>query len=120
MTSDFLVAIEAAGPGMVNRLVPLAPDLAIRILPDMSQSRKLDLSFQILRVAHRRPARQELAHLNRHIVQCAESVIYAPIDATWIPGFIAKHGGYRVDAVSQRVPTSKGEMLLSSMEIVRR
>ncbi|RVK12977.1 DUF4238 domain-containing protein [Sinorhizobium meliloti] len=120
LTSDFPVAIEADGPGKVNRLVPLAPDLAIRIRPDMSQSRKLDLTFQNLRVAHRRPARQELAHINRHIVQCAESVVYASIDATWIPGFIAKNGDYRVDAVSQRVPTTKGEMLLSSMAIVRR
>ncbi|MCA1494951.1 DUF4238 domain-containing protein [Ensifer sp. NBAIM29] len=119
LTSDFPVAIEAAGPGMVNRLVPLAPDLAIRIRPARSQSRTLDLSFQNLRVAHRRPARQELTHINRHIVQCAESVVYAPVDATWIPGFIAKNSGYRVDAVSQRVPTGKGEMLLSSMAIVR-
>src|SRR2546425_8162806 len=46
-TSDFPVAIERAGdPRLVNRIIPLAPDLALRTRPDPSFDRKqADLSF---------------------------------------------------------------------------
>ncbi len=46
-TSDFPIAIEkTSNPCVLNRIVPLAPNLAIRIKPDISIDRdQIDLSF---------------------------------------------------------------------------
>ncbi|MBN7809264.1 hypothetical protein JZX86_28505 [Agrobacterium rosae] len=76
-TSDYPLAIEPSGrAGIVNRILPLAPNLAIRILPDLEQRGRLDLNFANLRIRRVNVRRQDAAEVNRGIVQCAESVVY--------------------------------------------
>ena len=92
-TSDFPAAIEAINLNTpMNRIVPLAPDLAIRIIRDIRLSRtKPDLGFAKFRAASRRLKRSEILSLNRLIVRCAEDLILFRDDHDWIEDFVAKN-----------------------------
>jgi hypothetical protein len=75
-TSDFPVAIERSDdPRILNRIVPLALDLAVRIKPSLDQDReKGNMSFPYFR-----SRRHELSHaqnraINKLIVRCAEEL----------------------------------------------
>ncbi len=120
-TSDYPLAIEpGARPGLVNRILPLAPNLAIRIIPDLEQRGKLDLTFSNLRIRRIKAPRQLAAIINRRIVQCAESVVYFSQDLPWIPSFVEKHSRYRIEPESLRLPHGKGTLLVSSLKIGER
>lgn len=56
LTSDFPAAIERTDdPRVLNRIVPLAPDLALRVQPDITLDRKnTDLSFQFFSISFSR------------------------------------------------------------------
>jgi hypothetical protein len=67
-TSDFPAAIEATDdPRVLNRIVPLAPDLAIRIKPNLSfdDKHRAGLDFAHFSSHHRKVDRKEAAKLNR-------------------------------------------------------
>jgi hypothetical protein len=60
-TSDFPVAIEATGKRTMNWIVPLTPDLAIRIIPDIRLSgTPPDLSFAKFTARQRTLGRAEM------------------------------------------------------------
>jgi hypothetical protein len=121
-TSDFPAAIEVVDLNApINRIVPLAPDLAIRILPDIRLSgTKPDLTFAKFRVAPRQLKRAEIPDLNRLIVRCAEDLIFYRDDREWIEGFIAKNRRYRIEAVTQTIPNDTGDLLVSTQRIIAR
>lgn len=120
-TSDFPIAIEPSDRrGVVNRILPLAPNLAIRIYPDMEQRGKIDLGFPDLRVSLRNPKRQEIRDINRLIVQCAESVVYFSRDLSWIPAFVAKYQRFWIEAATLGFPVNESKLILSSMTIAER
>src|SRR5580704_4435551 len=87
-TSDYPAVIEVFDLNTpINRIVPLAPDLAIRIKPDIRLSRtKPDLTFAKFRATSRKLKRNEILDLNRLIVQCAEDLILYCDDRAWIEG----------------------------------
>lgn len=105
-TSDFPVAVEARGnSGIVNRIVPLTPDLAVRIIPDVELSRaKPDLSFRTFRYRQRSLEQAEVFRLNRLIVRCAEDSVFYRDHKDWIVRFVAKNGEYRIETVMTRIP----------------
>jgi len=122
-TSDFPVAIERAGdPRLVNRIIPLAPDLALRIRPDLSFDRnQADLSFKRFRYQRRRPSRNELAELNRLIVRCAEELVFYRDDHPWVQRFVSKNRAYRVEPHTDTIPTpTGGTFLLSTYRVAAR
>jgi len=120
-TSDFPVAIEQRPDGILNRIVPLAPDLAVRIIPDVRLSRsKPDLSFAKFRHRHCTIDRGMTADVNRLIVQCAEDLVFFRDEHEWTFQFVAKHRHYRVDSVTSKVPHGNGIMTLTSERIVER
>jgi Protein of unknown function (DUF4238) len=86
-TSDFPVAIEKTNDlRVLNRIVPLAPNLAIRIRPDLrvDRERLRDPSFTSFGYRRRSPGRQELMALNRLIVRCAEETVFYRDDHPWV------------------------------------
>lgn len=120
-TSDYPVAIEPGErPGTVNRLVPLAPDLAIRIRPDLEERGIVDLAFRNLRIRRVRATRQQVAAANAAIVQCAESKVYYSADRPWIPSFVEKYADFHVEPRTMRVPHGNGFMLVSTMAAGRK
>jgi hypothetical protein len=121
-TSDFPVALEAQdNPASANWIVPLAPDLAIRIVPDTDLAETVpDLSFRKFRLRQRLLARAEAVVINRLIVRCAEDMVFYRDDLPWIPGFIEKNQYYRIETITQRIPRGTGFMNISTQQIVWR
>lgn len=77
-TSDFPVAIEKTDdPRVLNRIVPLAPNLALRILPNRTLDKsRFDLDFANFKCHMHNISRQEVVKLNCLIVRCAEATVF--------------------------------------------
>ncbi|MCX5770921.1 MAG: DUF4238 domain-containing protein [Candidatus Hydrogenedentes bacterium] len=119
-TSDFPVAIERTDDlRILNRIVPLAPSLALRIRPDPTlDTRRADLSFAKFGYRSRNLGHEELVMLNRLIVQCAEETVFYRDDHQWVRPFISKNRHYRIEPHTSRVPTPTGTLLISTSRIV--
>lgn len=119
-TSDYPIALEeVAGSSIPNWIVPLAPDLAVRIAPDPSRARRdPDLSFGGFRYKRRAIGSREIADLNRLIVRCAEEVVLSRVDSAWVVPFVAKNSGYRVEDVTTRIPQGRGFLHVVKRKIV--
>jgi hypothetical protein len=119
-TSDFPVVIEARKFDASNIwIVPLAPDLAVRIIPNIKLTRdEPDLSFSKLCYRHRSLKHTEVIRINRLIVRCAEELIFFRDERDWIAPFISDNRHYRVEAVTDRIPLERGWMHLFAQRIV--
>ena len=119
-TSDFPTAIEESGdPRVLNRIIPLTPSLAVRILPDIAVDReKCDFTFNQFRSRFRTIERQELLAMNRLLVRCAEDLVFYRDDYPWVKPFIAKNSGFRIEARTFQIPQPKGSLQISSQRIV--
>ena len=120
-TSDYPAAIERRSDNVINRIVPLAPDLAIRILPDTKLARaEPDLSFGRFKYRRRTLSRTEVIDVNRLIVQCAEELVFFRDEREWIPSFVAKHRNCYVDCLIDRIPQGTGFLTIARERIVKR
>lgn len=121
-TSDYPAAIEVVDLNTpINRIVPLAPDLAIRIIPDIRLSgTRPDLNFAKFKAAPRRLTRSHICDLNRLFVRCAEDLILYRDDHEWIEGFVAKNRRYRIEPVTQQIPHGTGILNVSTQRILAR
>jgi hypothetical protein len=119
-TSDFPAAVEeTTDPRIINRIVPLAPDLAIRIRPDPTIDKDLaDFAFANFRCRKRSVSHKEVEEINRLIVRCAENTVFYRDDSAWVHGFIAKNRHYRVEPSISKQPTRNGSLLISRLKIV--
>lgn len=118
-TSDFPVAIEATGHRTMNWIVPLTPDLAIRIIPDILLAGTApDLSFAKFTSRQRMLRRSKIVEINRLIVQCAEDLVFYRDNYKWIGDFVAKNRHYRIEAVTDRIPHGAGIMNISTQRVV--
>ena len=118
-TSDFPVAIEATSNRAMNWIVPLTPDLAIRISPDISLSRAApDLSFAKFTSRQRALRRSEVVEVNRLIVRCAEDLLFYRDQHEWIGNFVSKNRHYRIEAGTERIPLGTGFMNIATQRIV--
>lgn len=118
-TSDYPVALEAKSHNLANWIVPLAPDIAIRIIPDINLSgTQPDLSFRKLSCRYRAPSRAEIVDINRLIVRCAEDMVFYSDDFSWVGDFIKKNRNYRIDTITERRPTKGGFLIVPTQRIV--
>jgi len=118
-TSDFPIAIEVVHPSRpINRIVPLAPDLAIRIIPDPPQrGAKHDFTFSKSRVRYRQPHHQEVFQINRLLVQCAEDLVMYRDDREWAESMVTKYRSFRIDDVTEKIEHSNGYLLPSALRV---
>jgi hypothetical protein len=121
-TSDYPVAIETFDLNTpINRVVPLAPDIAIRIQPDIRLSRMPpDLSFAKFKASMHKLTRTEVTDINRTIVQCTEDLVLYRDDRTWIESFVTKNFRYRVEPVTQALKYNGGNMIVTTQRIQAR
>ena len=121
-TSDFPIAIERSrDPSVFNRVVPLAPDLAVRIKPD--RGRRIDrsiISFPNFGCRHIDASKQEVIAINELLVQCAEELVLFRDNHPWVMPFVKKRSDYWIEPVTERVSRSTGEMIWSSLQVVKR
>jgi hypothetical protein len=121
-TSDFPLAIEPSeDPRILSRLLPLAPDLSVRIRPKM-EHHQLDgpINFHNFRFRRYRAKRSEIREINKRIIQCAEEQVYYRDAYDWVIPFIKKHAGYWIEPVTERIPAASGELIWSSLRISKR
>lgn len=119
-TSDFPVAIEkTSDPRILNRIVPLAPNIALRLIPDINLDReKADFTFSSFGFQTRNVSRQEVARLNCLIVRCAEDFVFYRDDHSWVQPFIAKNRNYRIEPYTSKLKTSTGVIIISTQKII--
>ena len=118
-TSDYPVALEATDSRLANWVVPLAPDLAVRIIPDVALSGTVpDPTFAEFSCRLRIPQRSELLDINRLIVRSAEDMVFYSNNLPWIADFIAKNRHYRIEVVTDKVPVGTGFLNIATQRIV--
>lgn len=118
-SSDYPIALERKDDNRVNWVSPIAPDIAIRIVPDVSLSRAMpDLSFERFSCRYVSPSRSEIVDLNRLLVRCAEDMIFYRDDLPWIAGFIKNNRNYKVDMLIERMPNGRGFVEIAAQRIV--
>lgn len=118
-TSDYPVALEAIGGASANWIAPLAPDLAVRIIPNVSLSRAMpDFEFKKFRHRHLTPRRSDIIEINRLIVRSAENMVFYRDDLPWVRHFIVKNRNYRIEAVVDRLPHGSGIPNIARQRIV--
>lgn len=119
-TSDFPAAIETTkNPRILNRIVPLAPNLAIRIRSDITLDKtRADFSFPQFGYRRRNVEHEELVRLNRLIVRCAEDTVFYRDDHPWVRPFVSKNRHYRIEPHTSRLATPTGTLLVSTQRIV--
>lgn len=119
LTSDFPVAIERTNDlRLINKIVPLTPNLAIRIRPNLLvDPKRIDFSFSNFGVTIKKLSRQEVLNINRLIVRCAETTVFFSEDYEWIPKFVKKNSHFRVEPRTIEIPQGNGTFLLSTQEV---
>jgi hypothetical protein len=119
-TSDFPVATPPAAPGIAHRVLPITPQLAVKILPlKLPPASEPDLSFSRNRTTRRKVSRREAVGINRWLVQAAESEVYFCDAQQWVKGFVERHAAYRTEVRAERIPHGRGEILHTKTRIVK-
>jgi hypothetical protein len=118
-TSDYPIGIEVTGLGTpLHRVVPLAPDLAIRIMSDIKLTRVPDdPTFAKFRSTRRALKRHEIVYLNRLIAQCAEDLIFYCDDIWWTDEFLAKNRRHYIEPVKLSVQQESKQVPMTSQRI---
>jgi hypothetical protein len=120
-TSDYPIAIEPDEyvPRVLHWIVPLAPNIAVRIIPDLRLTKsKDDLKFSKFSYKVHRLSHAEVKGLNRRIVQCAENTVFYQREDKWVPDFVAKNRYYRIETITEKRPMADGTLLLPTQRIV--
>jgi Protein of unknown function (DUF4238) len=120
-TSDYPIALEPSKeyPWINNKIVPLAPDLAVRIKPDPDlKTNPPDKPFARFKYTISSAKRTDLEYLNRIIVRCAEDLVFYRYDYSWVIPFVEKNRHYRIESVIQTNSAAKGEQHISRQQIV--
>jgi len=121
-TSDFPIVFELSkDPQIFNKIIPLSPELAIRIIPDRNfDSKSIDHSFSNFKYRNRKLKRRDVIILNRQIVRCAEDLVFFRDNHSWIPKFVKKNSRYWIEPQTQKIPSAKGTYMFFSHKIVER
>lgn len=121
-TSDFPAAIEKTDdPRILHRIVPLAPNLALRIKPDLTLDKdRLNFSFKNFGYRSRKVGHKEIVKLNCLIVRCAEDSVFYRDDHSWVRPFVTKNRPYHVEAHTNRLTTPTGILQFVTQRVVAR
>lgn len=113
-TSDYPIAIEkTSDPRVLNKIVPLAPNLAVRIKPDISRDRtQKDFTFSKFSYVKRNIGHEDVVKINTLLVQCAEETVFYRDNYPWVQAFIRKNQHYRIETYTKKLRTSTGTLLL--------
>jgi len=91
-------AIEDTGhPLTLNKIVPLTPNIAIRIQPNMLPRSGATLDFRHFSLEEREIRRQEAIAINRVLVRSAEDAVFSCDEQSWIKNFVKKNRNFRVE-----------------------
>lgn len=119
-TSDFPIAIEkTSDPRVLNKIVALAPNLAVRIKPDISRDRtQIDFTFSKFTCLNRNIGHGDVVKINTLLVRCAEETVFYRDNHPWVQAFIRKNQHYRIETCSKELKTATGTLLFSTQSVV--
>ena len=119
-TSDYPVAMETFDINTpINRIVPFAPDIAVRIKPDIRLSgTKPDITFAKFNAMSRHLKRAEVLEINRLLVRSAEDLIFYRDDRKWVESFVSRNRRYRIEPVTHKLPHGTGQLLVSTHRVL--
>lgn len=119
-TSDFPIAFGPSYDSRVaSKTVPLAPDIAIRIHPQLRDRGKApDFSFPNFAAVFKRPDSEAIRKLNRAFVRAAETMVFYSAEPAWLLPFVKRNREYRSDATITVAPTPRGDMIVAHQAIV--
>jgi hypothetical protein len=118
-TSDYPIALKRVNPHYAHWIVPLTPNVAVRIVPDLALARQeTDLTFPKFRCRRIDLRHRQVIEINQLIVRSAEDLVFYQNDQPWIPRFIEKNRHFRIESVTQNVPVDRGIMTLAAQMIV--
>jgi len=119
-TSDFPAAIEDnANPNLKNRVVPLAPDLAVRITALPSRDNGIDMNFPRFRGRFVRPRAFDIRCINETIVRNAEELIFYRDEFPWLTRFVEKNSRFRLEPLTETITLDGGGSLIVATQRVR-
>jgi len=120
-TSDYPIAIEETrNLRILNKIVPLSPNLAIRICPDPNfKKEKADFTFSQFTWRKRILSQKEVAEINSLIVRSAENMVFFRDNHNWIQRFIAKNSAFHIEPHSTRIKMDDGTLLSSTIRIAK-
>ncbi len=108
-TSDNPVAIEVGkDPRIINKIIPLAPDVCLRVLPRIEGDRRVRRDFRDIKYRYLRAPREMVRRINTAIVQCAEVLVFSQVDAAWVKTFVKRHADARIMPVTLKIPQPQG------------
>lgn len=122
LTSDFPLAIEDGDdPRFHHKLVPLAPDLAVRVIPDLSLSREemADINFSKFRYRYLDVEPDKVAEINTRIVRCAEEFVFLPNDNSDLRQLVEENRSFRIEVKNIEIPSIDGSYLISQQQVCR-
>jgi hypothetical protein len=115
-TSDFPAAIEPSRGQTLGRVVPLAPDFAVRILPDRTaDGARADTAFPAFRRSAVVATRAIIREINQSVVRSAEELIFFRDDYDWVRPFLANNARFRIEVTTQKVAFGRDFLNVSSM-----
>jgi hypothetical protein len=98
----------------------LAPTIALRIVPDINlDGAKPDLKFAKFSHTRKQLRRQEIFHLNRLIVRCAEEFVFYRDSREWVLPFVTKNRDYRIESTTHKIPEGTGFLNWSTQQIAK-
>jgi hypothetical protein len=115
LTSDYPAALERPEKQVpTNRIVPLRPDLAIRIIPQIRPAGRPDLPTDF-RYKMRKVSPSEVTLINRAIVRCAEQLVFSSVNEPWVSRMVQKNCNFRLQVEHTRIPKDSGFLLLNTV-----
>ena len=117
LTSDFPAAIEGLGRHVpANRIVPLRPDLAVRIIPQVRPRDWIETERDFL-YQHRSLSPSEVRKINLCTIRSAENLVFSSLDSRGINRMITQNARFRLELEHARIPKGDGYMLLNSVVV---
>lgn len=121
VTSDYPIGLENAADAPVqNKIVPLTPELAIRIRPRWElRFRSQDSGFSRFHPHVQWLRRAEVVAINQMLVRCAEDLVFFPVFAPWVPEFMKKHSGFRIERRQHERSDTNGKYIIDTQVIAK-
>jgi len=108
-TCDFPIAFEITSQGLFNKIVPLSPKLAIRIIPTLAIKTKKSNNH-----IKRKLNYSDVQQVNRLVVRCAEDLVFYRDNHNWIPLFVRKNSKYHIKPTAVKLPNGNKQLIITS------
>ncbi len=117
LTSDYPAAIEGVGKQVpAVRIVPLRPDLAVRIIPQIRPKWRPNLESDF-RHKMKRASPSEVRDFNLSIVRSAENLVFSSVDAPWVRDIVNKNSKFGIQLEHTRLAKRSGFLHLNSIVV---